>query len=113
MNNITAVLFSRFGMGHGPAQLQQVLADKFLKLSLENGTIPGKILFITDGVRLACSGSLVLGALRDCEAEGAELVLCSTCLEALGLLDEVEVGIVGGMGDIIEALTRAEKVISL
>lgn len=113
MDNNTALLFSHFGMGHGPAQLQQVLADKFLRLSLENRTIPGKILFITDGVRLACSGSQVLEVLRDCEAEGAELVLCSTCLETLGLLERVEVGIVGGMGDILEALTRAGKVITL
>jgi hypothetical protein len=41
------------------------------------------------------------------------LVLCSTCLEYYGLLDQVEVGIVGGMTDIIEAQWRAEKVITL
>ena len=113
MDRKTALLFSRYGMGNGPQQLQKELADKFLRLSLENGTIPGKILFITDGVHLACSGSPVLEVLRDCEAEGAELVLCSTCLERLGLLDEVKAGVIGGMGDILEALTHAEKVISL
>jgi hypothetical protein len=38
---------------------------------------------------------------------------CSTCLNYFGLTDKVEIGIVGGMGDIIEAQRRAEKIISL
>ncbi len=42
-----------------------------------------------------------------------QLILCSTCLDYFGLRDRVEVGIVGGMPDIIEALSAAGKVISL
>jgi hypothetical protein len=42
-----------------------------------------------------------------------ELVLCSTCLDYFGLRHQVQVGIVGGMPDIIEAMNAAEKVISL
>jgi hypothetical protein len=43
----------------------------------------------------------VLGPLRALEAEGVELIICSTCLEYLGLRDKVEVGIAGGMPDIM------------
>jgi hypothetical protein len=39
--------------------------------------------------------------------------LCSTCLNYFNLADQVQVGIVGGMTDILEAQRRAEKVISL
>ena len=49
-------------------------------------------------------------ALKD---RGVELILCSTCLDYFDLRDKVQVGIVGGMPDIIEALSAAEKVISL
>ena len=47
------------------------------------------------------------------EAKGVHLVICSTCLNYFGLEDQVEVGVVGGMTDIIEAQWRADKVITL
>ena len=55
----------------------------------------------------------VIESLRELEAIGVELVLCQTCLNYFGLAEQVQVGVVGGMGDIIEALTKAGKVISL
>jgi hypothetical protein len=51
-----AVLFTRFGMGDGPEDLQKKLVSKFLVLLLESGDLPEKMLFYTDGVRLACEG---------------------------------------------------------
>jgi hypothetical protein len=41
------------------------------------------------------------------------LILCSTCLNYYYLADQVQVGIVGGMPDILEAQQRASKAISL
>jgi sulfur relay (sulfurtransferase) complex TusBCD TusD component (DsrE family) len=109
----TVILFTRFGMGAGPAALQQSLAGKYLALLLESGDLPARILFYTDGVRLACQGSPVLAALRTLEAQGVTLVLCKTCLDTYDLSAQVAVGIVGGMGDILESLQQAEKVVSL
>jgi sulfur relay (sulfurtransferase) complex TusBCD TusD component (DsrE family) len=113
MKSDAVVLFTRFGMGAGPDALQKALAGKFLALTLASGQLPAKILFYTDGVRLACEGSPVLEQLAKLEAEGVELVLCQTCLDTYGLSDQVKVGVVGGMGDILEALQKAAKVISL
>ncbi len=113
MNNQTVLLFTRAGLGEAPADLQGKLAQKFLTLILESGLLPAKILFYTDGVRLACSGSPVLDPLKQLEGKGVELVLCKTCLDYFGLGEQVETGIVGGMPDIIEAMAKAEKVISL
>lgn len=106
-------LFTRNGMGHGPADLQTALAKKMLTLSLQSGELPARILFYTDGVRLACDGSAVLEELRALETAGVELILCQTCLVTFGLQDQVRVGIVGGMGDILQTLQQAPKVISL
>lgn len=113
MSNNTVLLFTRNGMGHAPAELQSALAVKFLTLTLESQELPAKILFYTEGVRLACAGSPVIDLLRRFEQQGVELVLCKTCLDFFGLGDSVQVGIVGGMGDILEALQKAEKVVSL
>ena len=113
MNDQTVLLFTRNGLGDAPAELQQKLAAKFLQLSLDANTLPAKILFYTDGVKLACEGSPVVGELRALKDRGVELILCSTCLDYFGLRDRVQVGIVGGMPDIIEALGTAGKVIAL
>src|SRR5512142_2774894 len=103
MSDDTIFLFTRNGLGSAPAELQQKLAAKFLQLSLEADTLPAKILFYTEGVKLACRGSSVIEPLRALKERGVELILCSTCLDYFGLREQVAVGIVGGMPDIIEA----------
>lgn len=113
MDNTTILVFTRNGLGDAPAELQQKLAVKFLQLNLDANTLPAKILFYTDGVKLACEGSPVIDELRAMKERSVELILCSTCLDYFDLRDKVQVGIVGGMPDIIEALSSAGKVISL
>jgi hypothetical protein len=107
------ILFTRCGMGDGPAELQKMLAVKFLSLTLESGHLPAKILFYTEGVRLACEGSPVLDLLARYEAHGVELILCKTCLDFFNLTGQVKAGIVGGMPDILETLQKAPKVVSV
>jgi sulfur relay (sulfurtransferase) complex TusBCD TusD component (DsrE family) len=113
VNNSTIVVFTRNGMGDGPASLQQILAAKYLSLTLESGNFPAKILFYTDGVKLVCDGSPVLDQLMALENAGVELVICKTCLDTYNLAGNIRAGIVGGMPDILESLQKAEKVISL
>jgi hypothetical protein len=69
--------------------------------------------FYTDGVKLVANGSPVIETLKSLEAKGVRLILCSTCLGYFNLTDQVQVGIVGGMADIIEAQFKAQKVISI
>jgi hypothetical protein len=113
MNDKTILVFTHNGLGDAPAELQQKLASKFLQLNLDAQLLPAKILFYTEGVKLACEGSPVIGELKAMQDRGVELILCSTCLDYFGLRDQVQVGIVGGMPDIIEAMNAAEKVISV
>jgi intracellular sulfur oxidation DsrE/DsrF family protein len=109
----TVLLITRNGMGESEPALQLKLIDTYLKLLDENDILPAVICFYTDGVRLVLEGSEVLDTLKSLEAKGVRLVLCSTCLNYFNLADQVRVGIVGGMTDILEAQRRAAKVISL
>ena len=109
----TLVTITNNGMGHADPALQQKLLGVWLKLTLENGTVPGAIALYTAGVRMACDGSPVLEELQALEARGAHIILCKTCLDAFGLSDMVRVGVVGGMGDIIAAQTKAKKIVPL
>lgn len=109
----TVILVTRNGMGDSYTALQQTLIVKYFSLLNENNILPSVICFYTDGVKLAIADSPVLQQLKDLERKGVHLILCGTCLDYYQLTDQVQVGIVGGMTDIIEAQFRAEKVISI
>lgn len=109
----TVILITRNGMGEAEAELQQKLIGNYLKLLDQNDVLPAAICFYAKGVFLAVEGSPVLESLRSLEAKGVRLILCSTCLNYYNLSDKVQVGIIGGMTDIIEAQRRAGKVITI
>jgi hypothetical protein len=108
------VILKSNGMGITENQdLRETLARRFLALITDAEPLPAAICFYTEGVRLACTGSPILSELRALEARGVHLVLCQTCLDTFGLAGQVEVGVVGGMTDIITAMWSADTVIDL
>ncbi len=109
----TTILITNDGMGKADLALQHTLIAKYFDLLLAGGDLPNSICFYTEGVKLTVEGSPVLAQLAQLEAQGVRLVICSTCLNSFNLADKVKLGIVGGMGDILEAQRLAEKVISL
>ena len=109
----TVILITRDGMGHADPELQRKLITTYLHLLDEYNLLPAAICFYTDGVKLAVAGSPVLESLRSLEAKGVRLILCSTCLNFFNLAEQVQVGIPGGMTDIIEAQRRAMKVLAI
>jgi len=111
--NTTVILISHYGMGSGVPELQHKLLDTYLRVLMENGTLPAAICFYTEGVKLVVEDSPLLERLSEIEKRGVHLIVCSTCLNFFGLTDKVRVGIVGGMSDIVEAQIRAAKVISI
>ncbi len=109
----TVLLLTRNGMGDADPALQQKLVITYFKLLDENNVLPAVICFYGNGVRLVTDGSPVIDTLKSLENKGVRLVACSTCLNYYNLIDQVKVGLVGGMTDILEAQRRAGKVISL
>ena len=110
----TILLCTKFGMGQTEhPELGIKLTQKYFSLLLENADLPAAICFYTDGVKLVVAGSPVIEQLRQLENKGVRLIVCSTCLDAMNLTDQLQVGIVGGMPDIIEAQIKADKVITL
>ena len=108
------LIFKNNGMGQTSEQpLMDKLTKTFLTLTLQNPNLPRAICFYTEGVKLACEGSAVLEELRALEGRGVHLVLCQTCLDYFGLRDKVQVGIVGGMGDIMTAMWQADSVVTV
>ncbi len=107
----TVILVTTYGMGKANDILQTNLLGKYLQLITDGELLPNSICFYTDGVRCVTDASPVLPQLKAIEKKGVRLIVCSTCLEHLGL--KAIVGVVGGMPDIIEAQFSAKKVITL
>ena len=111
--NDTVLIINNNGMGKGPQDLQLTLLSKYLELLEQQNDLPSAICFYTEGVRLVTEGSPVIEKLQLLEGKGVRLIVCSTCLNYFSLSEKIKIGIVGGMGDILEALRLAGKVITL
>ena len=109
----TAYLFTRFGLGQSPEDLQLRVAGNFLLLLQGDDERPAALLFYTEGVKLCCEGSPVLAQLRGFESQGVPLITCRTCIDYFDLGDKVLVGTVGGMPAIMAAMARADKVVTV
>lgn len=107
------ILVTDNGLGKGSVELQQILAAKYFSLLLQNNELPSAICFYTDGVKLTAVGSPVLEQLKALEGKGVRIIACSTCLDYYKLTDSLQVGVAGSMADIIEAQTKAGKVITI
>ena len=108
-----ALMITSVGMGNADPALQQKLLKTYLALLEQNDTLPGVVCLYTEGVQLVVEGSPVLDLLRSLESRGVHMIVCKTCLDFFGLAERVRVGVVGGMGDIISAQWKADKVITL
>lgn len=111
--NGTVLLITENGMGKADQNLQLTLIHKYFDLLLQSQDLPSAICFYTNGVQLVCEGSPVLEQLYALESKNVRLIICSTCLNHFELNEKVKVGIVGGMGDILEAQIKADKVITI
>ena len=92
-------------LGRGDETLGKLLMANFLRLLGEGDQKPHQIIFWNSGVKLVCEGSAVVDHLRKLEAQGVELLACTTCLEYLSLKDKQLVGKPTTMARSIVALT--------
>jgi selenium metabolism protein YedF len=109
----TVILVTNNGMGKADLPLGQKLIGKYFELLALHTDLPAAICFYTEGVKLIIDDSPVLDQLKALEGKGVHFIVCSTCLDYFNIKDRVQVGIVGGMSDIIEAQMKAEKVITI
>ena len=113
MKDDIVVLVNRDGMGQTDAELSHKLFRTWLNMLDLDDRLPRMICFYAGGVRMACAGSPVLEELESLAGKGVELVVCTTCLNHYGILDDLVVGVAGGMKEIVEAQWGAQKVITL
>jgi selenium metabolism protein YedF len=107
----TIVQITAETMGTGDDELGSLLLRSFLKTQSQLDEQPDAIIFYNSGVKLCCSGSLLLDDLRALEAAGIEIIACGTCLNYFSLADRLEVGRVTDMLEIAGQLAAAGRVV--
>ena len=109
-DDITVIINSN-GMGQADTTLSHKLIQTWLNMLDLDDRLPQTICFYAEGVKLACTGSPVLEELQSLAGKSVKLIVCTTCLNHYGLIDELQVGVAGGMKDIVAAQWDAGKVI--
>ena len=112
-NDKVAVIIDRFGMGDAERGLAHTLLKNYLTLIISEQRIPSYICMYGDGVKAACKESGFTEELTKLESMGSKIVICKTCLVYYNLLEEVAVGSVGTMVDIIDIQYNSTKLIKL
>lgn len=89
--------FTSDTLGTGDEELGRLLMRNFVYSLARGENKPARLMFMNGGVRLACNGSPALDDLRVMSEAGVIVKSCGTCLDYLGLKDELAVGDVGDM----------------
>ena len=108
-----AVFVGRDIIGDGDRELGTNLMRMFFYTLAQGEDKPGAVLFMNAGVKLPTLDEQVADHLKALSDSGTEILVCGTCLNFYGLTDQLKVGTVSNMYDIVTRMQKAAKVISL
>lgn len=108
-----AVFVGRDIIGDGDRELGTNLMRMFFYTLSQGEDKPGAVLFMNAGVKLPTLDEQVVEHLKALSAVGVEILVCGTCLNFYGLTEQLRVGTVSNMYDIVTRMQKAGKVISL
>lgn len=106
-----AMVFKQNKVGHGADDLGTILIKAFINTLPEIKNKPEWLIFLNTSIYLTTKDSPVLESLQKLEKSGIEILVCGTCLDYFGKKDELAVGIISNMYDIMECMSKADKVI--
>lgn len=99
-------------MGDGDEEFGRVLMVNFLTTLLEMDPLPDIILFVNSGIDLTTEGSAVLEALKTLESRGVDIASCGLCLDFYQKKEQLQVGRVTNMYEMVEVQCQAARVIT-
>lgn len=100
-------------IGRGNDELGEVLARSFFNSLPDAEVLPARIVFMNEGVKLACAGSQIIESLHKVERLGIEILVCGTCLDFFGLKEELKAGRISNMLEIQQSFIESSNVISI
>ena len=92
-------------------ELGKILMKSFIFALTKQDAFQETIIFYNEGVKIITQKSDKVKDLLFLDSEGVEIVNCGTCLDFFKLKDDLKVGSITNMYDIVERMEKAEKVI--
>ena len=108
-----AVLVAGKTLGREDKELGEVLIKGFLGTLSKLETPPAVLALMNEGVKLALPDASTCDHLKDLERTGTKILVCGTCTNHFGITERVGVGTISNMFEILEAVTGADKVLSV
>ena len=105
------VAIQRNKLGDGAEELGTILIKGFINTLPEVTLKPKTIVFLNSGIFMALKDSPVIDSLKKLEDIGVEILSCGTCLDFYKKKEELGVGKISNMYDILERLSQAGNVI--
>ena len=109
-----AVFFNTNAIGTNNSELGGNLAKMAIFTLSESDRVPSYVLFMNEGVKLVTGVEpQIVENINTLIEKGTKVLVCGTCLNFYGLKDELKVGTVSNMYDILGAMQEVSKVIKL
>jgi selenium metabolism protein YedF len=108
----TIIVISKDKLGTGDDYLGGQLMLNFLRTLKEMGTQLWRLVFLNSGVKLTIEGAESLPLIKELAGQGVSVLVCGTCLNHFGVMEQKKVGETTNMLDIVTSLQVADKVIS-
>jgi len=105
--------FTTDTLGTGDEELGALLMRNLIYSLARGSELPERLMFMNGGVRLTCEGSPALEDLRMMAASGVLVKSCGTCLDYLGLKENLAVGEVGDMAGSAAVLAGGADVVTV
>jgi len=105
------VCFQKNIAGEGADELGYRLTQLFIKTLPDIDRKPSVLTFLNSSVFLTLKDSPVLEYLEFLEEEGVRILVCGTCLDYFDKKDELAVGMVSNMYEIMTLMSKAPKVL--
>jgi len=108
-----AVLITGKTLGRSDEELGEILVKGFLGALSQLALPPRTVALMNEGVKLALFDSSSCDHLKNLERKGTNILVCGTCTNHFGITERVGVGTISNMFEILEAVTGADKVLSV
>ena len=109
-----AVFFNTNAIGTNNSELGGNLAKMAIFTLSESERVPSYVLFMNEGVKLPAGDEpQIIDNLKTLIEKGTQVLVCGTCLNFYGIKDDLKVGTVSNMYDILGAMQEVSKVIKL
>lgn len=105
------VSFQKNIRGEGTDEMGFRLIQLFINTLPDIDHRPATMVFLNSCVFLTLLDSPVLEPLKRLESEGVKILVCGTCLDFFQKKDDLAVGIVSNMYEILDLMSRSSKVL--